>query len=450
MKKFSSLLKPALTAILATAGIAAFAQVRPTSVTPAAGFVNGEIHTVVLDFSIEYNEVKFSDRALNYYDPAETVDKEGVIYFGGLEIEQSRDMYSASIDGTTITFTTKTPWTKEGQYSLMIPAGALIFTTESGATVQNSLINIIWKLGDFANPVVTPEAGVITSMATISYELPEGYSISSGYPAMFGPKIYEADANGIITNTTPVAQYKTLDNNSSWKGGRVLTYSNPKTTTYPSTEFTPEHNQYYVVTLSNSCYKVMNDAKGTETGSLEVSTLYHFMDNAGNADVAYTLDPADGATVNAAEFSQIVISVPVEKYEGLTANMYLVEEEHYVARLVNGDKTIELLPKEYPNNYHAAILELADPITEGTWTLEIPKDYFFVDVIENDAYKRLNLNEITATYTVINDIGAGVADIAEETELNVYSVDGLKHNVESLSALPKGLWIVNGKKVVVK
>ena len=96
-------------------------------------------------------------------------------------------------------------------------------------------------------------------------------------------------------------------------------------------------------------------------------------------------------------------------------------------------------------------LKTSEPLLgNGTYFLEIPTGYF-IDRNGN------NIKGITLKYTVNNDSGfeANIEDIiAEGNNWRVYNITGVKvidtDNAEDLKNLPKGIYIINGKKILVK
>lgn len=96
-------------------------------------------------------------------------------------------------------------------------------------------------------------------------------------------------------------------------------------------------------------------------------------------------------------------------------------------------------------------LKTSEPLLgNGTYFLEIPTGYF----IDRNGK---NIEGITLMYIVKNDSGfdTNIEDIvAEGNNWRVYSITGVKvidtDNAEDWKNLPKGIYIINGKKVMVK
>ena len=95
-------------------------------------------------------------------------------------------------------------------------------------------------------------------------------------------------------------------------------------------------------------------------------------------------------------------------------------------------------------------LKTSEPLLgNGTYFLEIPTGYF-IDRNGN------NIEGITLKYTVTNDSGlpTDIEDIIEENNWTVYNINGVKvletTNANDLNKLAKGVYIINGNKVIVK
>lgn len=166
--------------------------------------------------------------------------------------------------------------------------------------------------------------------------------------------------------------------------------------------------------------------------------------------------PADGSTV-AAPFSTVTITMNGaidEDYIGGFDSKKVIKVTDAKGNLVTtatitkpGDESITT------NN---AILTFAEPITEdGTYTITIPAgtlydklyDSYLTDfgVSEGTLYN----DEIVLTYTVSTT--SGINDVTIDfTNKEVYTVDGIKLNVTKTSKLQKGVYIVDGKKVIIK
>ncbi|MDE5774108.1 MAG: hypothetical protein K2H86_06600 [Muribaculaceae bacterium] len=319
----------AVLSALLIAATAAGTNINPVMTFPEPGFINDPIEEVVLEFPAEYSSIEFSADALLYYDPSELVDKTGRIYFGGDEIEQSQDMYTARIEGTRVTFTPKEPWTIWGKYQLMIPAGALIFTGADGHKVYNSnIIHCVWKLGVLSNPYAVPEPGDVSDLGIFTLQLPEGCYFSGGYPMMakFMPSVYLSNENGDLVELA--GKYQTLANKETWKGSdRVI---------YTDLSFTPEYGQYYAVWFMPYMLSIM-DADGKMAAAeqnVEMTFLYHYCDPDDHGDVTGISTPRDTDT-SAYNESPTVYSI-----DGVRHHLQNISDLSKGLWIVNGKKIV--------------------------------------------------------------------------------------------------------------
>lgn len=68
---------------------------------------------------------------------------------------------------------------------------------------------------------------------------------------------------------------------------------------------------------------------------------------------------------------------------------------------------------------------------------------------EEDYYKGISSRQLGATYTVVKGLYRIIGKLPEGETLDVVAVDGRRYDVESLSQLPRGLYIINGRKIMI-
>lgn len=165
-----------------------------------------------------------------------------------------------------------------------------------------------------------------------------------------------------------------------------------------------------------------------------------------------SVTPADGATVT--EIKDVVL-----KFEETT--FYPMSIGAPVATLVNTSSAADVIytseiavendywdPTEYTFSF-------ATPIKEnGTYKFTVAKGAFCDLTYDNENGEAGHASD-ELVYTFIISTGLGVESVAtEEVSGNVYSVDGKvvvrNASAADVKALPAGLYIVNGKKIVVK
>lgn len=91
------------------------------------------------------------------------------------------------------------------------------------------------------------------------------------------------------------------------------------------------------------------------------------------------------------------------------------------------------------------VLTFDENLENGTYVVTIPGGFVNVSDIDKGT---LENEPLVLTYN-LNVQGSGVGSLTVEGALNIYNLNGVKVG-ESLNNLPAGVYIVNGKKVVVK
>lgn len=156
------------------------------------------------------------------------------------------------------------------------------------------------------------------------------------------------------------------------------------------------------------------------------------------------IDPADNSQVEKIE--KVTITFPEGEYGNIYYDALLLNEQG--EQVAKGDVTYDWDAwNVFYATFNPAITD------EGTYTLCIPEGTFGdLDYADNAGDMGHGSKEIRVTYTVKSGSVAGIA--AEELTGDVYNVAGVlvlrDATAAQIQALDKGLYIVNGKKVLVK
>lgn len=175
----------------------------------------------------------------------------------------------------------------------------------------------------------------------------------------------------------------------------------------------------------------------------KILVTYDLMGDAPAATIN-EIDPADGSVLE--ELTSVVFT--------FSYYMNASEDETKQPRLYR-EGTTELIPVEYTTKPEDGVktmtqgaIKATEPVTaNGTYILEVPTGYF-IDANNND------IEGVTLKYTVQND--TGVEEILDNSEngWTVYNAAGIKlletTDAAKVKALPKGLYIINGVKSIVK
>lgn len=169
-------------------------------------------------------------------------------------------------------------------------------------------------------------------------------------------------------------------------------------------------------------------------------------------------DPADGSEVSS--LSTIKLT-----FEG--------DNEYDYVGGFDTSKTVELLdadgkvvatgtlgyPTDTPDYYYGlnAVVTLDKEITAaGTYTLHIPEATFYnasYNPEEDDfgvSYGAIYNPEFTATFTVVPPTGIEQVEAATLAGKSIYTINGTKVRTTDVTKLPRGLYIINGTKTLVK
>lgn len=177
-----------------------------------------------------------------------------------------------------------------------------------------------------------------------------------------------------------------------------------------------------------------------------------------NTFVIVETDPADGSEVTSLSTIQLT-------FEG--------DGDYDFVGGFDTSKTVELLdadgtvvatgtlgyPTDNPDYYYDlnAVVTLDKEITEaGTYTLHIPEATVYnasYDPEEDDfgvSYGAIYNPEFTATFKVVPSTGINQVGTSALSGKSIYTINGTKLRTTDATKLPRGLYIINGQKVLVK
>ena len=398
------------------------------TLTVPAGFflINGaECGASVLDYTIEAAfSYEFTPAAGSY---VESLDE---IFFDGpiddtLAIDASKLTLGNGSQSYTLTASQETAFSVRlvpeesfpgtpGEWTLTIPSGAVSYN----GTPYVKTIRASWVIKDesaetLPAPVITPNPDYeVTSTAVlknITLRYPEGTHLKAGEEGTYvvtlshgeeWPLLYEVSAiNGATVTLTTVADLSGLTDGE------------------------------YILSVGKGSLLI----NGYE--SPEYTCTYHF--TAPTEDTPdYYFDPSNGAVVT--EISEICLYL-----NGGTADIHYGGEKS-LPTLSNGTESRVL---GFVSRGEGVCLFFTTPLTEpGEWTLTIPAGSVYFD---NVPYEET----ITATW-IIPGATSGVDGVEADGTFTVFTLDGrvllLNAGAEALSGLDSGLYIINGKKVLLR
>lgn len=337
-------------------------------------------------------------------------------------------------DDNDITFT------KEGQYTFTIPAG--YFTYDGN---ESPVITATVTVGAPVELTVSPTTG--STMRSIK-QITLSYNMESG--------LYLEPNEDLLDQITLTPKNSGTAISASSKGefseaGLPVIFATPVTADGVYTLSVPAG--FFVqkeVVEYNGDYISQDKANGFKSAALTAE--YTVSASALTVFGGYSLEPANDQTVK--DISTVVISFPNIPEEA-ASSLYQAAEN--TISISNGTDTYagsamkdwnyEGEGMKFNIRFMNADEEPIEAITDdGNWTLTIQSGAFTYDGDSNDL--------ITAVYHVDHTVGVAEIEGAEDGTVTVVSIDGkvLLRNApaDAVNGLENGLYIVNGKKVLVK
>ena len=204
----------------------------------------------------------------------------------------------------------------------------------------------------------------------------------------------------------------------------------------------------YSVEIMQGAYGDAAWADGNYLAGQSNEALVYYYEVVGNAPVEpsgdVVTDPADGSTVKSLKDIIITFKNNTDCAPSYSVYPQLLDAE---GNVVCGASTEFGDPSSWdPQNYCQINLE-QEITAAGTYTLDIPAGVFILDGVDSPAMK--------FTYTVSpEDAINGVFGDDAAAKADVFNLSGVRvlHNATKadFSKLARGIYIVNGKKVVVK
>lgn len=221
-------------------------------------------------------------------------------------------------------------------------------------------------------------------------------------------------------------------------------------------EFDPiTENGSYILMIPKYYFAIGEEFDGTTS---KLTAFRYFVDNGQVSEgavfdlVPVSVSPEDGATVE--EIKEVVLT-----FDDVT--LYPMSEGAPTATLVNLDSDAAVIYTSEPAvdndwfNPTAYTFTFATPLTEnGTYKFTVKKGAFCDETYDMEMGETGHAND-ELVYTFIVKNGSGVEAVAAaNVKADVFSADGkvvLRNAAEAdVKALPAGLYIYNGKKVIIK
>lgn len=305
------------------------------------------------------------------------------------------------------------PITEPGVWTITIPANRICFNGEP----YNEVINATWTIensaigNEFPEPVLSlnPESVVSSTeefnVITLTY--PEGTTLELGEEDTYYATLNQP---GLMSNANYIVAVD---------GNVVTLTANPAVSGLASGNYNLE--------ISAGAF--------FWNGKANPAYLYTYTFEAPSVgEFNYTITPAPGTTVK--DLSSITFTVEEGHTIGYNVTGYITDPEEVIKERLTGTATDNVL----------VLSNLTFGTEEGEWKLVLPAGSLVYD-------GNLVNYEITASWTVSAN-ASGIEGISADDTFTVFTIDGkLLHKnagIEAVSSLESGLYIINGKKVLVR
>lgn len=213
---------------------------------------------------------------------------------------------------------------------------------------------------------------------------------------------------------------------------------------------------FYTMTFPEGTFVAKNEDGSYIPVSGETIVFELTSEKAKEVDTSYTLDPIDGSDI-----SELLHPVSGGK-ESFTITITFPNATSVTtaggsgAKITNGSHSYyKSIPSFNKNSLIFTFIGAEWP--DGAWNFSIPSGRLVVDPVEYKDYENGdgNVPEINATYIVKRALSKiEVTPIETADSYTAFSIDGkivLRNaSADRLSTLDAGLYIINGKKVVIK
>lgn len=350
-----------------------------------------------------------------------------IVYSGEEDLEP--DMV---IEGNRVTFTVPKA-TLAGKYDLSIPYGAFTLTDATGFSVDSQSITVSYSIPGFPLPVTTPPTGEVENLNYVTFTLTEGLTFNKWYT---NPSLYPCSEKGELDSR--IAIYKRVDDDDvNGKTSIECVACSADGSSVANLDLNPG---LYVVKTQRSGYTInAPEDSPYNSGYVNIDGFYY-----------YTVVPAVNTEIIAEYDEGYEFTGKLEKFNIAFPKASTVEVAGGKGTLADADGFVmsnAISIESATSTEGPAFSVNINPGVEmnGMYLISLPAGMFICDGHKSPEY--------TFHYGVTGGQTA-VESVAISDNLNIYSIDGKVvgrgMNNDSLRLLPAGIYIVNGKKVLVR
>lgn len=416
------------------------------ALNPSTGSIKKDLSTIEINFP-DITGVELVDKYVNSVLLENLTTGEFYTLAGAVQNAHS------DLPGTTLNLVfchegelDVTPIVTPGDYKLTIKRGA--FTYNDGQNIVQTIV-ALYRVPGIRYSLKPVNGTYVESITTIDLL----------FPSVKGIEYVENYTNSVLlTNVTTGTVYNLAGANQMdrLENGSGFTLHFVKEGQEEAAVITEPG--VYELLIKEGAFDYANESEDAELEGERIKvqeiTATYKIDG-----IAYVFDPESGSIVT--DLSQVTLTIP--EYKGVnisdeqsgivltnktTQTAYKLAMAQMGDRLENGTAYTLYFVADSDEEFPQIV-----PITEpGEYELTIPEGVFYYGDEEETADK---LPAMSASY-VIEGTTTGVSEVLgeEASEYNVYTVNGVQviknGDKNAVKALPAGLYIINGKKVIVK
>lgn len=333
-----------------------------------------------------------------------------------------------TIEGNSVTLKFPETYTYREVYMVTIPFEAFTLKYANGEEIQSPTWNLNYVINRFPAPTADPAPGEVEELTQVTLTLEDGMTYGAWY---LDPSLYTVGYAGLLESKINAWPSNLKNAASIGKTSVVLKPKSPR-------ELAPGE---YAIKVGKSCFSV----------TVPAELPYQSGFNNGDLLYRYTIVASDVTELtpeyeNGYEFIGSISSFEVYFDKASTLEL----DENYdqpVVTTAEGNDVITEVSLTPLEDRAGLKVTLTPPVElNGGYVITIPAGIMHLD-------KSLN-PEYVLNYSISGGISGVDANVAEATAVTVYGVDGtivLRDAApEAVKALPAGLYIVNGKKVVIR
>lgn len=349
----------------------------------------------------------------------------GIIIFSPQDFDNEEPV--VTINGNEVTFKLSRSYSASGRYTLLLPFNAFTITDKNGYTGPSQGMSFSYVILNFPAPTADPAPGEYYELGDITFTLDSGLTYGLWLPAIKS-SLKKVLPGGTIGDTF---EFWGRTDTESVRGKKEVTLSPVQ-----GKELVPGD---YVLTI------------GRSTFSVDVAEGYTFIGGFNNGEIQYyytiladesaNMEPeyADGHEF-AGRISEFKLYFPNAE------TVEVAEDGHATVATADGASVASELSMSVTEGTALTVKAEPEIVYNGEYLFTIPAGALRINSKANPEYQ--------LHYSISGGQSGVDAVLSGASSADVYGIDGTVvlrgADAKSLSSLPAGMYIISGKKVMIR